>query len=646
MNLLSVRREVGEFKKRYKWMALVVVVVFLVLFGRIVQLQLFEYEHYARVARENITRTVTLPATRGVVRDVNGRVVATNRAAYDLYLTPQYLAPGDIGRIAELMGLEEEGQATLRDRVAAVPTRRRAHQIRVSDDISRDQLAALETHEQDLCLTTGSRDNPTRLPCLHLVSEPVRTYPFGRLGAHAVGYLNEMTAEELERLEPVGYRLGDRIGRTGVERAWESYLRGRRGFRRVFVDVRGRQVETASGEDGPVRREPVPGRDLTLTLDMELMRIIERAFAGHPSGAAVVVDVRTGAVRALFSKPSYDLRDFTSGLSHEEYAELRDDPFRPLIDKTIYESYFPGSTFKPVSAVAALQDGVVDPTARVECTGSYTLGTTVFHCNNRNGHGEVDLRESLVESCNVYFYRLAEQVGLDRLSRMAGDFGLGRRTGIGINTEATGFMPTRAWYERVGRRFRLGYTLNTAIGQGDTKTTLVQLAMAYGAIANGGTLYVPQLVQRVTGPDGSVVEDFEPRVRRRVHVDPEHLALVIDGLYGAVNDPTGTAYDARVEDGVPVAGKTGTAQVPHRTRDIDDERARYFNFNRDHAWFAGFAPAEDPQYAIVVLVEHGGAGGRQAAPIAINVLQEYLGADTVTASVDVDRGARLARRGR
>ena len=213
----------------------------------------------------------------------------------------------------------------------------------------------------------------------------------------------------------------------------------------------------------------------------------------------------------------------------------------------------------------------MEPNQRFECTGSYTLGTTRFRCTSV--HGEVDLREAIVQSCNVYFYRLAEQVGLDRLARLAGDFGLGRRTGIGINSESPGFIPTRSWYERVGRRFRLGYALNTGIGQGDVKVTLTQLALLYGAIANGGTLYVPQLIQRVTGPDGTVVEDFEPRVRRRVHVDPEHLALVIDGLYGVVNDPSGTAYDVRVADGVPVAGKTGTAQVSHRARPDEDPTA-------------------------------------------------------------------------
>lgn len=644
MTLLSVRREVGEFRKRYKWMALVVLLAFLILLARVVQLQILEYEHWASIARENITRTIAMPATRGIIRDAQGRVVATNRAAYNVYVTPQYLAEGDLARIAALMGLGDEERRRLEERVANVPPRRRSHQIRVFSDITRDQLAALETHEQELCVRTTSR-NPVRLPCLSMVSEPVRTYPFGTLGAHALGYLNEMNAEELARLRQHGYRLGDRIGRTGIERAWETFLRGRRGYRRVYVDVRGREVEGAvrmAGDERPARREPVPGRDLTLTMDMELMRLVDRAFGGHPSGAAVVVDVRTGALRALYSKPSYDVGAFASGISHQDYARLRDDPFRPLIDKTIYESYFPGSTMKPISALAALNGGILDPAERVECKGRYLLGRTPFGCTA--SHGEVDMRESLVESCNVYFYRLAEQVGLDRIARLAGDFGLGRRTGVGINTEAPGFIPTRSWYERVGRTFRPGFTLNTAIGQGDVKVTLVQLALAYAAIANGGTLYVPQLVERVTAPDGSVVEELEPRVRRRVDVDPAHLALVVDGLYGAVNNPGGTAYNARIPGGVSVAGKTGTAQVSQRAR-LDEDPSRAWYYNRAHAWFAGFAPAQDPQIAIVVLVEHGGAGGRQAAPIAINILTEYLGNQTTTASASPQRrGARLAHR--
>lgn len=631
MNLLSVRREVGEFKKRYKWMALVVTLVFLGLLGRMVQLQLVEYEHYASIALKNTTRTSSLKATRGLIRDRQGRVVALNRAAYQVYVTPQYLERGDLDRMASLLGLSESERDALVAKVKRVPARRRAHQIRVFSDIKRDQLAALETHQQDLCARRGSRSQPVRLPCLALVSEPVRVYPFGRLGAHAIGYLNEMTPEEYRGRKRRGYRLGERVGRTGVERAWEDYLRGAQGYSRVHVDARGRRRAAQAPRER--RREPVPGRNLQLTIDMDLMRIIERAFRGYPSGSAAVVDVENGAVRALFSKPSYDLSSFSGGLSPAEYRELRDDPFRPLIDRTLYESYFPGSTFKPIAALAALADGVLDPDARVECAGSYTLGKTRFGCTS--AHGEVDMRQAIVQSCNVYFYRLAEQVGLDRLARFARDFGLGEATGIGINTEAAGFIPTRAWYERVGRRFRLGYTLNNTIGQGDTKVTLIQLATAYAAIANGGRLYRPRLVERVLDANGETIEVFEPELRRKVQVGKEHLDFVKSGLVGVVNDNLGTAHDALLElsgsTPTSVAGKTGTAQVSVRARSHQDaRRARYLS--RAHAWFAGFAPAVRPRLAIVVLVEHGGPGGRYAAPIALRIVQEYLADSTLEMS--------------
>jgi penicillin-binding protein 2 len=236
------------------------------------------------------------------------------------------------------------------------------------------------------------------------------------------------------------------------------------------------------------------------------------------------------------------------------------------------------------------------------------------------------MRKAIVQSCNVYFYRLAEQVGLDRLTRLSRDFGLGAVTGIGINTEARGFVPTREWYMKGhGGRYRIGFTLNDAIGQGNTRVTLMQLAMVYAAIANGGTLYVPQLVQAVEAPDGSMIEEFPPRVRRRVSVDPHHLAYVIDGMFGVVNDLNGTAYEARVEGGVPVAGKTGTAQVSRGKLPGGADVANAWYYRRSHAWFAGFAPADDPELAIVVLVEHGGHGGKHAAPIATRVLQEALG---------------------
>jgi penicillin-binding protein 2 len=635
-SILSPRREIGEFKKRYKWMALVVLAGFTVLLGRIVQLQLIEYDKWASNARDNITKTVTLPATRGIIRDTNGRIVATNRPAYTVYVVPQLLAPGDVKRIAELMGLAPDARARLEERLSRIPAHRRLQQVQVFTDIDRDQLAALETHSSEL-------------PGLDVVATPVRTYPYGKLGAHTVGYLNEVSAEDLEALADHGYRAGELLGRTGVERAFESYLRGKRGFVRVLVNARGERMNTASARElhTETRREdPIPGRDLSVTLDMDLMRSVERAFRGHPSGAVVVLDAQSGEVRALYSKPAYDLNEMSARLSQARFQELMDDPFRPLIDKTVYESYFPGSTFKPFSALAALGDDVLDPATRVDCPGFYELGKRRFRCTH--AHGEVDMKTAIVRSCNVYFWKLAEQVGLDRIHRYAREFGFGRPTGIGINSEASGFVPNREWYrKRHDNRFRIGFTLNTAIGQGNTRATVLQLALAYGAMANGGTLNVPQLVEAVTAPDGKVIERFQPRVRRRVAVDEALLSYVREGLYGVANDKKGTAFDARIAGGVAVAGKTGTAQVARGPLREGEDPRRAWYFRRDHAWFAGYAPAKDPRIVVVALVEHGGAGGKTAAPIAMQVIQEYLGPMTAAAGgpseVVASRGRKKRR---
>ena len=609
--MLSVRREVSEFRKRYKWMALVAILCFLVIVSRLVYLQIVDYDHWAAEARQNITKRVRLPATRGIIVDRHSHVIADNRPAYNVFVTPQLMGDEDIERLAELMHLTDVERVDFREKLSAVPERRRSHMIKMFEDITRDQYAAIETHNREL-------------PAVQTVVVPVRTYPYESLGAHAVGFLNEVNAEDLERLKGQGYRAGQHIGRSGIEKAWESYLRGHDGELKIVVDVQGREFKGESRlRKRSERKEPVPGRNLRLTLDMGIMRSVQRAFGGRPSGAAVVVDVRTGYVRAIYSKPSYDLNEMSGRLTLKRAQELEENPFRPLIDKSIYESYFPGSTFKPISALAALQEGLVNGSEHYECTGYYELGNRKFRCGHI--HGDIDLHKAITQSCNVYFYRLGQQVGLDRLAKYAREFGLGEPTGLGINTEASGFIPTRNWYkEHYGEHYRLGFTLNAAIGQGNTRVTVMQLAMAYAAIANGGTLYVPQIVEAIENPDGTTVAHFEPKVRRQVEVDPMHLTTVMDGMFGVVNEYGGTAFDERIEGGVAVAGKTGTAQVSQRRPRPGEDPKRSWFFRRSHAWFAGYAPAEDPQLAVVVLVEHGGDGGKHAAPVALRVLQEAL----------------------
>jgi penicillin-binding protein 2 len=628
VSFLVQRSDVGEFRRRYKWMVLVVLVAFGVIIGRLFQLQVIEGDDYRAEARHNIIYEIRLATTRGVIRDAHGRLLASNRPSYNVYVVPARLDMGETwNTLIDYMQISPEERARIEkklERIRSDPGTRKLQQILIREDVSRDVVAILKTHGAEL---RG----------VDVVPVPVRYYPQGDVGAHAMGYMAQVDAETLARLKSVGYVEGDRIGASGVERGWESYLRGTRGWEKVIVDARGARhggAEAAELVDEPRRLDPVPGRDLRLTLDADLQQAIEKAMRGQIAGAVAVVEVRSGRLLGLFSKPSFDPNQLSGGegvdVVRSTFRRLVSDPLQPMLDKTMSGAYPPGSTFKPFSALAALEDKIIDPRAKIRCKGYYAFGRRIFKCTHV--HGLVELHEAIVQSCNVYFYHLAEAVGMDRIAKVAMDFGLGQKTGVGINPEAGGRIPTHAWTTLHHKgQFRVGYTLNAAIGQGATTVTVLQLALAYAALANGGTLYQPQIVRAVETSDGSIVQDFPPRVRRTVPVRPENLALVDDALRGVVTEEGGTAYKERLND-VDMAGKTGTAQTSHGShRGIDPSRVWYFN--RDHAWFAGFAPAKSPEIAIVVLIEHGGAGGRHAAPVAMQVAREYQRLEPVRVGV-------------
>ncbi|MFH0900935.1 MAG: penicillin-binding transpeptidase domain-containing protein, partial [Pseudomonadota bacterium] len=313
--------------------------------------------------------------------------------------------------------------------------------------------------------------------------------------------------------------------------------------------------------------------------------------------------------------PSFDPNVMTGRLSREEEAEMHADPHLPFIDRTLRQHYFPGSTYKFVAAAAAVEEGLVSPTDRVFCRGYHELGRRTFRCPKP--HGSVSLYEAMTQSCNVYFWHLAEIAGIDRLAKVARDFGFGAPTGLGLNGDVPGNVPVKAWYEKRGG-FRIGYTLNTAIGQGDTEVTVLQLALAYAAIANGGDLWVPQVVDRIETATGETIMKYEPKLRRKLPLSAKTLELIGKGLWGVVNDPRGTAFHVRPDD-VTVSGKTGTAQVRRLQRRGDSVWHDY----RDHAWFVCYAPSESPDIAVAALVEHGGKGGAVAAPIAMQVVRSY-----------------------
>jgi penicillin-binding protein 2 len=619
MKLFVQRSDVGEFRRRYHFMLVGILLAFAVLTTRLAQLQIAEAPTHRAQARRNIVGRVTLATTRGVIRDSQGRVLAANRPSYDIYVVPDAIDMKETWpRAVRLMGLDAVKARDYKERILDIRAqdgKRKLQQTLLEVDVSRDVVAALETHAAEL-------------PGIDVVPTPVRYYPSGQVGAHLLGYMREIDAEGLARYDGENYRAGDRMGAVGVERRWESYLRGQRGWQKVVRGQNRRAQRTGLGErylEEPRRLEPIPGRDISLTIDIELQKAIQREMRGQLAGAVVVVDVRTGRLLAALSKPGFD-PNVLSGEKGKDairdaFRRLSRDPLKPLLDKTTSAVYPPGSTYKPFSALAALADGLIDPNAEVDCKGGYEFGRRYFRCTGV--HRKVNLHEAIVQSCNTYFYALGEMIHIDQLAKVGMDFGFGAKTGIGINPEARGRMPTRAWYARryKGDGFRGGFTLLAAIGQGATTVTVLQLALAYAALANDGTLYQPQVVRSIETSSGTTVQEFPPRVRSIIDVEPGQLALIKDALHGVVQDTEGTAYSESIGD-VDVAGKTGTAQVSHVTpRSVDPKRVWYFN--RDHAWFAGYAPANSPEIAIVVLIEHGGGGGKNAAPVAMRVVDAW-----------------------
>lgn len=649
---LVPRSDVSEFRKRYKWLALFALIAFLILAGRLFQLQILSGDEYAQIARENVIRRVTLATTRGVIRDTEGRILASSRPAYNVFMVPGRVMPSarpqkrrvvdpepdPFYKIADMLRLTPEEKDRIKERFSEV--------CRTDDDRSPCWRPVLVREDVARDIVAELRQRKDEIPGTDVVQQPIRYYPYKNLGAHMLGYVAEidkerldafrpegyenMTPEERQKINPLGYGLGDTLGATGVERAWESHLRGRRGWEKRIVDAHGRYrngPETERLIDDPKRQDPIPGRDLRLTVDIELIRSIEKAMRPHLSGAVVVVEVKTGRLLALYSKPDFDPNDLSGGggraRRREVMTRLVQDSLRPLLDKTMTGAFQPGSTFKPFSALAALQQGkgtTMDPANHERCDGFLTFGKRIFRCTHV--HGRVNMHDALAESCNVYFFKLAEAIGIDRIAAVATDYGLGQKTGIGINPESPGNMPNRGWYTlRYRGQFRIGFTLNTAIGQGATTVTPLSLALAYGALSNGGTVFVPQIVRSLETAEGAIAQDFTPRVRHKVQTPADHVARIHAALYDVLNDPKGTAYPVR-DPNLEISGKTGTAQTGYVASAKDDPKQAWYQA-RDHAWFAAFAPSKAPEIAVVVLVEHGGSGPTQAAPVAVQVVREY-----------------------
>jgi penicillin-binding protein 2 len=436
--------------------------------------------------------------------------------------------------------------------------------------------------------------------------------------------MNQITADELEKHDGEGYSATEMVGRYGLERAWESFLRGKRGLERFVVNARGERVEGKDTEgliEGPKYVPPVAGHNLILTIDLGLQEKVEALLNRQPAGAVAVIQVDTGRILALASTPSFDPNVMTGHLTREKEAQMLSDPRKPFIDKTLRQFYPPGSTYKFVTGLAALEDSLTSEAEPLTCPGYLRVGRRTFRCEGR--HEKVNMLTALQHSCNVYFWKLSERVGIDRMAEVAREFGFGEPAGLGLNGDLAGLVPTKAWYEERDV-FKIGNTLNAATGQGDVEVGVLQLAMAYAALANGRRLFVPQVVDRVETASGEVVASYEPQLKRVVDVSQENVDIILRGLYKVVNEPGGTAYEHARVPWLPYGAKTGTAQVKAMRRRSDDEGLRGWHPDRDHAWIAGFAPFDSPEIAFVVLLEHGGSGGRNAGPIAKAIVEDYF----------------------
>ncbi len=575
-----------------------------ILAGRLYYLQVVRADRYRVLADANRINIRLLPPPRGRIFDRTGKLLAENKQNYRLALVSELAGDLDetLAAIDAIIPLsDEERERILHD----VQRRRSFLPVTVSEHLSWSQVARLEVNAPDL-------------PGTSIDVGQVRKYPFGAAFAHVIGYVAAVSEEELTG-DPLLELPDFRIGKNGVEKIHDNALRGRAGTLHVEVNAHGRVIREIS------RTEGQRGNDVRLTIDQGLQEFAATRL-GAESASAAVLDVTNGAVLALVSTPSFDPNAFNQGLTRKQWSELVNNPRAPLINKAISGQYPPGSTFKPVVAMTALEAGVVGAGHTVWCPGHMKLGNRRFHCWKRGGHGHLALVDGIARSCDVYFYDLALKVGTDRIAAMAERLGLGQTLGLDLPSEHSGLIPTPDWkLATLGRRWQKGETLNVGIGQGYVLTTTLQLAVMTARIVNGGIAVRPHLTRHIG--DGSNPK-FDVRApAESIGFSETSIALVRRGMDRVVNWSRGTAYRARIaEDAMAMGGKTGTSQVKRITKKERDagivkNEDRPWK-DRDHALFIGYAPVNAPRYAVAVIVEHGGGGSKVAAPMARDILLE------------------------
>ena len=592
------------FARQLSKLTLFILLVFAILILRFWFLQIVNGSMYRAKSENNRIHLKDIPPFRGIILDRNGETLVDNRPSYDLYVVPEEVQNRE-QLLNRLNGLAELDPGAAEQKFDDISSRYPFRPICIKRDLSRNELALVET-------------NRFNLPGVMIKVTPLRHYINGNFAAHLVGYLGEISEDQLKSGKYADSKPGDLIGKSGMEWKWQPHLNGVRGGEQVEVDATGRKIRVMA------RKPPVPGANVCLTIDKGLQKVAEKALVGK-NGSIVAIDPRNGEILALASSPSFDPNLFVGGIDKASWERIAFSSEFPLQNRALSGQYPPGSVFKIIVALAGLQEGIIDPKEEFVCHGVYYLGRRGYRCWKKWGHGKVNLHKALVESCDVYFYEMGKRLGVDKIAEYARRFGFGTVTGFDAVHEKAGLIPTRDWkLKRFGVPWQGGETLSTAIGQSFVLVTPIQMATFISAVFNGGIIYRPHATKWVGEKKAEKVFKFKPATAGRAEINTEHLERVKKALIGVVNEPHGTGGKAKLKD-ITVAGKTGTAQVVtlEKEKVFENEEEIPFQY-RDHAWFVAVAPAERPRIAVATVIEHGGHGGSAAAPVAGQLISAYL----------------------
>tara|TARA_B100001248_G_C27399150_1_gene468465 strand:- start:1155 stop:3110 length:1956 start_codon:yes stop_codon:yes gene_type:complete len=628
LHIRTPEDEVKSFQDRYKFIYLTIGLTFLLFTARLWYLQIYKGSEFRYYSEKNVVKFQKLMAPRGRFLDRNGFTLVDNHPGFEATITPQFVE--DLDKTAEkLSNLLNLSKTEIISKVKTSARREgRYRPVRIKENLNRDEVARVERIRLDY-------------PGVDINMFIKRTYSQGEIGAQLLGYTGEISKQQLPKLnkglpKKDRFRQGDILGRNGLEKTFDKELRGEDGLDLVQVDARGR-IAMIQEQDIlsslPRKQDPVPGNNIVLTIDKDLQSAAAEAMAAKDYiGAMIAIDPNNGEILTWVNEPSFDPNNFSTGISKELWSKLTNDPFKPLRNKVVQDHYPPGSTFKAIVALAALEEKVIKPSTKIFCPGHIRFGRKVYHCWRRGGHGEVNLTQAIEQSCNVYFYKLGSQLGIDTMAKYAKALGIGQKTGIQVENEISGLMPTEKWKEdNFGEPWQPGENLSNAIGQGFVLTTPIQLVLAYSGIGMEGPIYKPHIIKKILSPEEEVIYEAEKEVlhdpsdeeKAEVHISSSSYKTVKMGLYKVANGEKGTAKWYKIPN-IKFAGKTGTVQNFSLSSDQVYEKCEERpKKQRHHGWFVAYAPYDKPKIAVAILAEHACAGSK-AAPVVRDLMWAYF----------------------